>query len=250
MPRADQSMAAPNGCAKLIIPYENSLTSIADGRVQVSHEHGLYFVGNRDTSTSLQSASRKTGFIAIEFRPFGAYAIFGVPMNESVNRLLDSDEIFGHWGRTVKEVLCNTERVEDKLSFIQEQLLRQLRQKRAADTVIEFSVNALKQTAGRMPIRELERRTGYSRRYLDRLFQRHVGLSPKMMAEIFRFQRFYKLWALGAPFDTLRDEVYEYYYDQSHFTKEFKRMTGYSPQKFANKVSNEFGRRIIPRTGL
>jgi AraC-like DNA-binding protein len=38
-----------------------------------------------------------------------------------------------------------------------------------------------------MSIGELERHTGYSRRYLDRLFQQHVGLSPKVLAEIFRF---------------------------------------------------------------
>src|SRR5262245_66412574 len=60
MPRTDQSMAAPNGCAKLIIPYENSLMSIADGRVQVSREDGVYFVGNRDTSTTICSPHKKT----------------------------------------------------------------------------------------------------------------------------------------------------------------------------------------------
>src|SRR5215467_6436463 len=76
MPRTDQSMAAPNGCAKLIIPYENSITSIADGRVQLSREQGVYFVGNRDTSTIIQTTSQKTGFIAIEFSPFGAYAFW------------------------------------------------------------------------------------------------------------------------------------------------------------------------------
>jgi hypothetical protein len=92
MPAADRSMAAPNGCAKLIIPYENSLTSIADGRVQVSREQGLYFVGNRDTSTLIHSSARRTGFIVIEFKPFGAYPIFGIPMHETTNRLLDSDE--------------------------------------------------------------------------------------------------------------------------------------------------------------
>jgi len=31
---------------------------------------------------------------------------------------------------------------------------------------------------------------------------------------------------------------------RSHFTKEFKKMTGYSPRKFTDEVSNEFGRRL------
>jgi hypothetical protein len=67
MPETDRSLAAPNVCAKLTVPYENSLESIANGRSQVSHEQGLYFVGNRDSSTLIGSSLRKTGFIRIEF---------------------------------------------------------------------------------------------------------------------------------------------------------------------------------------
>src|SRR6185436_17446405 len=87
MPASESSLAAPNGCPKLVIPYQNSITSIANGRLQESLENGLYFVGNRDSSTLLRTSSRKTGFIGIEFSPCGAYPIFGIPMNESANRL-------------------------------------------------------------------------------------------------------------------------------------------------------------------
>ena len=244
MPRTDHSMAAPNGCAKLIIPYENSLMSIADGRVQLSREDGVYFVGNRDTSTTIYSPPRKTGFIAIEFCPFGAYAFWGIPMDESANRLLASEEIFGQWGRTIREALCNIVGVDEKVGFIQQELVSQLRQNHHSTTLIEFCVNTLKHSDGRMSIHELERKTGYSRRYLGSLFRQQVGFPPKTMAEIFRFQRFYREWASGQSFDQVRDELYEYYYDQAHFTKEFKRMTGYSPRKFTHEVSNEFGRRL------
>jgi hypothetical protein len=47
LPASANSIAAPNGCSKLIIPYENSIVSVADGRLQVSHEQRMYFVGNR-----------------------------------------------------------------------------------------------------------------------------------------------------------------------------------------------------------
>jgi len=45
--------------------------------------------------------------------------------------------------------------------------------------LIDFCVRTLELADGRMPIKELERRTGFTRRYLDQLFSRHVGLSPK-----------------------------------------------------------------------
>ena len=77
------------------------------------------------------------------------------------------------------------------------------------------------------------------------LFKEHVGLSPKVLAGIFRFQRFYRHWATGQSFDLLKNDLYDYYYDQAHFTKEFKKMTGYSPRRFSREVSNEFGRRLL-----
>jgi AraC-like DNA-binding protein len=246
-PATDSSIAAPNGCSKLIIPYENSLVSIADGRVQISHEHRLYFVGNRDSSTLIQSSSRQTGFIAIEFCPHGAFPIFGIPMAETSNGLWEADVLFASWSRGVQEVLNNLQRVDQKVAFIQDQLILLLRKNDRVNRLVDYCVRSLKSTDGRIAIQQLVRQTGYSRRYLNLLFRQHVGLSPKVLAGIFRFQRFYRKWAEGQSFDLLKKDLYEYYYDQSHFTKEFRKMTGYSPRKFSIEVSNEFGRRLSLR---
>ena len=244
MPPTDTNMAAPNGRPKLIIPYENSLVSTADGRTSISHEGGLYFVGNRDTQTIIQSSARETGFVAIEFSPCGAFPFFGIPMEQTASGLFDSETLFGKWGGEVRESLHNIEDVNQKVRFIQERLVRLLYETPRHNALIEFCVRVLRLSGGRCAIKELERTTGYSRRYLGLLFNRHVGLSPKVLAGIFRFQTFYRKWARGLPYDDLKEELYDYYYDQAHFTKEFKRMTGYSPRKFILEVSNEFGRRI------
>lgn len=85
IPLADRNLAVPNGCSKLIIPYEISLMGVSNGRAGVSHEHGLYFVGNRIKATLIHSTTRRTGFIGIEFSPHGAFPLFGVPMHETVD---------------------------------------------------------------------------------------------------------------------------------------------------------------------
>ena len=250
LPASANNIAAPNGCSKLIIPYDNSIVSVADGRLQVSCARRMYFVGNRDSATLIRSSAHKTGFIAIEFRPQGAFPIFGVPMAETSNQLWETDSVFGQWSREVVETLNNLERVEQKVGYIQDRLMLLLRKNRCEAGVVDYCVRALRSADGRMAIRELEQYTGYSRRYLDRLFQQHVGLSPKVLAEIFRFQRFYRKWAEGLSFDLFKAELYDHYYDQAHFTKEFRRMTGHSPRQFIRDVSNEFGRRLVRQQAL
>src|SRR4029077_9369259 len=98
MPIGDKSLAAPNGCPKLIILYENSLVTTVEDSVQVSPE-GLYFVGNRDISARIQSSTRKIGFIGIEFCPYGAYPFFGIPMDETANHVLNLEQLSAHWGQ-------------------------------------------------------------------------------------------------------------------------------------------------------
>jgi len=245
MAPADSNLAAPNGCPKLIIPCENTITSVANGQVRQSSEQGLYFVGNQENVTLLHTSPKKTRFIGVEFYPHGAYPIFGIPMVETTNRLLAADTVFSNWGREFTEILRNHERLDQKIDCIQNLLTDLLQRRSLQNHIVEFCVESLRNSNGLISIRELERHTGYTRRYLELLFKEHVGLSPKVLAGIFRFQRFYQGWAQGKSFDSLKDELYDYYYDQAHFTKEFKRMTGFSPQRFTLGVDNEFGRRLL-----
>ena len=245
LPASATSIAAPNGCPKLIIPYENSIVSEANGRTQTSYAHRMYFVGNRDSATLIRSSAQKTAFIAIEFCPHGAFPIFGVPMSETSNGLWETDCVFGQWSRDVQVTLNDLERVDKKVAYIQDRLILLLRKNRCDAGLVGYCVGALRSADGRISIQELQQQTGYSRRYLDRLFQQHVGLSPKVLAEIFRFQRFYRKWAEGVSLDVFKAELYDHYYDQAHFTKEFRKMTGHAPGKFIREVSNEFGRRLV-----
>lgn len=243
MPQADTSLVAPNGSPKLILLYENSLESNVEGKVRVNRE-GLYFVGNRDVSAVLRTSPRKTRFIVVEFLPHGAFPVFGIPMEETVNRLFHSEIVFGRWGRDVWETVCNLKGVGRKLHFLQEQLVQLSRKNHRDNRLIDSCVRVLESADGRVAIKELESTVGYTRRYLDLLFQQNVGFSPKVLAGIFRFQKFYRKWAQGQSFDLLKKDLYGYYYDQSHFTKEFRKKTGYSPQRFSREVFNEFGRRL------
>jgi AraC-like DNA-binding protein len=127
----------------------------------------------------IHSSARKTGFIGIEFSPHGAFPLFGIPMQETADEMFESEVLFGRWGRDTREALRNLKGVGQKVDFIQDELVRFSRRYQGNNSVVDFCVTTLKLAHGRMPIKELERKTGYTRRYLDLLFKHHVGLSPK-----------------------------------------------------------------------
>jgi AraC-like DNA-binding protein len=101
--------------------------------------------------------------------------------------------------------------------------------------IVDYAINAITSSHGLIGIRELERKTGYTKRYLDLLFKEHVGIAPKSLSTILRFQHFYK------GMENQKKNIYDLYYDESHFIKEFKRYTGHSPKRFMG-ISNDFGR--------
>jgi AraC-like DNA-binding protein len=80
-----------------------------------------------------------------------------------------------------------------------------------------------------------------SERYLQKLFQKYVGLSPKFFARIVRFSHIFNVIKEEDP--DWAEIVYQAgYYDQSHFIRNFKAFTGEDPSQyiFAEKTLANF----------
>ena len=71
-------------------------------------------------------------------------------------------------------------------------------------------------------------RYGISSRYLQKIFLQQTGLTPKLYTKINRFQN--SLIMIGQGSHSLTDVAYACgYFDQSHFIREFRSFTGFSP---------------------
>ena len=126
---------------------------------------------------------------------------------------------------------------------MQDFLLRQLFVS-AEDKLFEYCISQIKKTHGRISIKELEKKTGYGSRWLNMKFTDKLGVSPKNFASIVRFNHFYHYFISHSEKPVLKSELYDLYYDQSHFIKDFKRFTGYPPSTLENRM-NEFGERYF-----
>jgi AraC-like DNA-binding protein len=241
IPLADSRLIVPDGRAKIIVPYRNSLCAAVNTRLLNAKEHHVFLVGIQTHPTTIASNATDTGTIGVELTPKGLYHLFKLSMHEITNRMLSFEELFGPPGARLQNRVGDAEDPKAKIALLQAALTHLLQQNDKEYTLLDHTVDMLAQTHGMMRVQELATDLGYTKRYLDRLFQEHVGVSPKLLASILRFQEVYQGWMQHKSPTFFRYQWPAYYYDQSHFIKEFKRFTGFTPQQYT-AIVNEFGR--------
>ncbi|MFI9805896.1 helix-turn-helix domain-containing protein [Streptomyces sp. NPDC052301] len=83
---------------------------------------------------------------------------------------------------------------------------------------------------GAIPVRRPAEDVGWSVRHLENRFREQIGLSPKAAARVLRLQRARRLPAAGH--GQAETAAVCGFYDQAHFSGEFKAMTGCTPGEF------------------
>ena len=242
VPNDDMKLVVPNGRIKLVIPFRNGLSGkMEDGWFHLSKEHSITLIGIADIPAIIESEKDcKAGTIGVEFSPHGAYRFFHLRHSEIKNQIHPLTDILGNIAKQLEEKIANTESVNSKVCLLQQFLLKLFSQNEA-DSIFDYCVQKIKLTKGKINISDLEKETGYGSRWLHMKFIDKIGISPKNLSSIIRFQQYYQTLATSQEKVFMKKDFYNYYYDQSHFIKEFKRFTGLSPVRFEN-ANNDFGK--------
>lgn len=112
-------------------------------------------------------------------------------------------------------------------------LLRRLDEEGVANhPLVAPLAQVLVDAEGGVPIAELERRAGVTARHLERLFNEVVGLTPKKLSVILRFDKARRALFWNPKAD-LTDVAHDLgYYDHSHFIRDFRALFGMTPSEF------------------
>lgn len=246
VPIADSRIIVPDGRAKIILPYKNALcASVKKGLMNANEQH-IFLVGIQNTPVTIDSTAMDTGTIGIELTPKGLYHLFHLSMHEITNQMVSFEDLFSLWGARLQQMVGNAQNPRAKIALLQTALAHLLQQNEKDYSLLDHTLDLLAQTHGMIRVQELAAHIGYTRRYLDLLFKEHVGISPKSLARIMRFQHVYQIWTQQTSSTFLSDHWSAYYYDQSHFIKEFQHFTGFAPQQY-QEVVNEFGKAFSAR---
>jgi AraC-type DNA-binding domain-containing proteins len=241
MPAEDLKLVVPNGNIKLTLSYQNGVVAEIGGKTFGSKEHDITLTGFVDVPVILDvEEDINTETIGIEFNPLGAYRFFHFTLSEIQNQIYSFNDLIGITGKNLIEKINNTEFVWQKIALLQQFLIDQL-SFNLEDQIFDFCIDKITTSKGKITIKELEKKTGYSSRWLNMKFNEKLGVSPKNLCSIIRFRQYYEAFINGNEKSFLKNDFYEFYYDQSHFIKDFKRFTGLPPARF-EKQENEFGK--------
>lgn len=108
----------------------------------------------------------------------------------------------------------------------------------AETTLFKQLVDLVIKRKGILKISELENLSGYTSRYINKIFNQELGLSAKQICKTVKFHFLLEDLSKGKTlsFTNLASEYN--FYDQSHFIHEFKEFTGKTPREYTNKAAN------------
>ncbi|EOQ90561.1 DNA-binding helix-turn-helix protein [Leptospira yanagawae serovar Saopaulo str. Sao Paulo = ATCC 700523] len=171
--------------------------------------------------------------IAVRFYPYGFSMIHNVPMFELSDRETDLRILFGEEKvANILKDLKNSKSTEDRIQCIESFLFSVLKQKSNLERVVHLVIESLTETRGSTSIVSFLDHDPAKIRDLERKFLKRVGVSPKTLGKVIRLQTALKLMLEDEP-NSLTQIAYDSnYYDQSHFIKDFRSLTGLNPKQF------------------
>jgi AraC-like DNA-binding protein len=152
-----------------------------------------------------------------------------MPMGELANGGADLADLLGD-ADELAERLYETPGWPARLALLEAYIERRVAEAPPALREIEWSWQRLLRTDGAVPVAELAEEVGWSRRHLAARFREHVGLPPKALARILRFERAAERLRRGA--DLADAALDSGYYDQAHFNRDFKAFAGVTPTEY------------------
>jgi AraC-like DNA-binding protein len=106
----------------------------------------------------------------------------------------------------------------------------------AEDLLVTESLGLIRTDIRSIRVPQLLKRLNVSERQLERRFVRAIGVSPHQYIRILRFREAVQL-IKAKRFERLSDLAYDLnYVDQSHFIKDIKAFSGYTPKQLVQTV--------------
>lgn len=180
-------------------------------------------INERVFNTYNLNQERKTLFyFSIRFYAWGAAMFAEESMRDTKNVFLDAGCHFAGLKKAIEPALFDVVDIFQLIPKVETELLGYYNDKHENRTVLQ-AIHYILAHKGKLQVGELRRELYISERQLERLFREYVGVTPKSLASMIRYQYLWNDIVYNRQFDVL-DSVCKYgYSDQAHMYHDFKK---------------------------
>jgi AraC-like DNA-binding protein len=232
----------PDGCIEWIIHLGAPYARVS-GDGEASPQPRSFIVGQMTRPIRI-APTGPVRTLGVRFRPGGAREILGLPVDRLTDEAVCAEDLWGIDGRRVEDEVGNAFDDASRRAVIERFLESRLARSRPGSPRLARAVGAILASRGRLPVTELARRAGWGPRQLEREFRAGVGLAPKALSRIIRFQNLLLL-AGRNPGAAWADRAARCgFADQAHLVREFRELAGVTPAS-GEAACGELGRYFI-----
>ncbi len=234
------NLLTPNGSPAIVMPFGGTFEYMVDDnpKVEINIESEVfdrvYLYGQMKTYGNDRTKGHFRLVLTV-FSPSGLYPFIQRDVSAFTNKVTS----FQRLGLPVfEEGFCKKLMSEADhrkvINLIEKEIIRyvnRLKEFRILNN-IESVIAEIVERKGNIAISGLGSNLGISQRVLELEFKKQVGLSPKMLSRIIRFNNLMKNMVQKEKLDSFEFLSEMGYADQSHLIKDFVEFTGKPPLKF------------------
>ena len=225
----------PSGEAELLVNFGTPYRVVDPACAGRSTEHHRVTVVGVHNRSVLTEGTGVQHVLVVRFRPIGAGLFLGLPMSELTNRLVELDDIDAGLTQRVIERLSTAPDWETRFAIMDSLIAARLAAGRAPRPAMTWAWERLRDTGGRVGIGALAKELGCSHRHLVAQFREHVGLAPKAVARVLRFNRVLQRVRRADRVNWAEIAQDCGYFDQAHCIRDFRTFAGCTPTELMSR---------------
>ena len=175
----------------------------------------------------------------MRFTLFGFYHLFHIPASHIADDNFNATDVLGSSLYELHEKIAEATTDIQKLRIMNDWIFNYSNLTKGIEKIWTKVDSVLKDNNNHLQL-ALAEVMGYTNKHTIHLIRQMTGLTPKTVQRIYRINSFLKSNSLASENNWARVAYACGYADQSHFIKEFKTFTGFTPEELVMKNPKDY----------
>ncbi|WP_019640737.1 helix-turn-helix domain-containing protein [Paenibacillus fonticola] len=199
--------------------------------VNVVFQRGHSYIRGIESRRSVNVLQGEGQIVGILFRPGAFHCYFQAPVATLTDKVVNISDYFTLDVNTFEEELFSLNNKEEKIIIVEQLLRKSMPEPDKTVDLLNGVVDEIVYNAGITKVEQLVDQFSITKRTLQRWFNQYIGVSPKWVIRRYRMHEAIELIERGVDLTQLAMDLG--YFDQAHFSKDFKAAVGKSPKQYA-----------------